>query len=728
MKLARLLDMSLGEVAGRLRQEASKWRERSSPEASPFGEALAPEVVAPAWRRLVAGSPAGGFAADPGEPAPGSFFEGVEQDAIAELVRKFPASCEAIVAAADEIARGRIDLLGRTALRVDPPVDWQLDPVRRVRFPFVHWSRIDVADPAGGEVKLVWELNRHQWLVRLAQAYRLTGDERYASLALEHVEHWMRTNPYGIGINWASSLEVALRAIAWCWTLALLRGATSLSVERLARILACLASHAAHVERYLSRWSSPNTHLTGEALGLFYVGAMLPEVVEAERWRRLGRDVLVEQLERQVLADGVYFEQSTWYQRYTADIYHHFLVLAARNGVWVPWSIGERLTRLVDFLVSVRRPDGSVPQIGDGDGGTLLPLEPRTPADFGGTFTAAAMLFGRGDYAWAAGAPGPEALWIGGTEGWEHVERLRRHPPRRSPSAVYRAGGYAILRSGWEREDHQLVLDFGPLGCRHSAGHGHDDMLAVECSAFGEPFVVDPGTFLYGHAGWRDHFRGSEAHSTLSIDGRNQAVPAGTFSWASRPPTPVLRTFSSDEGEDHVDVERRAGNGERPTVVHRRRILFVKPRFWLIVDDVTGAGQHEISLRFQLAPVEIERVAGGFVRARGRRASLLLRSFAPAALDMRIVSGWLRPRLGWYSPEYGRRVPAPLVELSGRTRLPLTVATLLVPCESVDAPPPTVVATRRRDGSLEALRLVDTDETIAIDEDVLRVARDDEAG
>ena len=42
-------------------------------------------------------------------------------------------------------------------------------------------------------------------------------------------------------------------------------------------MLASIVAHAAHVERYLSLYYSPNTHLTGEALGLFYAGAVFPE-------------------------------------------------------------------------------------------------------------------------------------------------------------------------------------------------------------------------------------------------------------------------------------------------------------------------------------------------------------------------------------------------------------------------------------------------------------------
>src|SRR5204862_4813983 len=126
------------------------------------------------------------------------------------------------------------------------------------------------------------------------------------------------------------------------------------------------------------------THLTGEALGLFYAGVLFPDLPGARRWSALGSRILVEQIEQQVLADGVYFEQSTHYQRYTVEIYLHFLILAELNGIAVPSAVTDRIQRMLDFLLAVRRPDGSVPQIGDADGGTLLPLVDRPPDDLRG--------------------------------------------------------------------------------------------------------------------------------------------------------------------------------------------------------------------------------------------------------------------------------------------------------------------------------------------------------
>src|SRR5688500_1737520 len=335
MRLSRLRRMGLAELSERSRQQVLKRLDRAGKAGWLPADAFATRDAI----RLMAES------AD-------RFFSGV---GVARGLTSDASAGEAgnrIVAVADRLCDGRFDLLGYRDLSFGDPIDWHLDAVSGRRSPLVHWSLLDPLDAAVvGDSKVVWELNRHQWLVHLGEAYRLTADERYAAVFADRVREWMAANPPGTGINWASSLEAALRLIAWCWTLHLFRGSKALTTALVAEMLQWIAIHAAHVEKYLSYYFSPNTHLTGEALGLFYAGVVLQEHDRAARWRTLGQRILEREIIRQVHPDGVYFEQSTYYQRYTVEIHLHFLVLAARNGVTVPPVVAERVQHMLDFLL-----------------------------------------------------------------------------------------------------------------------------------------------------------------------------------------------------------------------------------------------------------------------------------------------------------------------------------------------------------------------------------------
>jgi hypothetical protein len=684
--LNKLRAMPLAEIAFRSRQHAATWIERLSPAARTVDpekwlRTHAPDLAGPeAALRLIRERAPGRFFASVAEPHPALALDGRLSDA-----------CQAIATSAETLLGKRFDLLGYEGLWFGNPIDWHLDPVSARRSPLLHWSRLDALDPAVvGDSKVVWELNRHQWLVQLAQAWAVTGDERFASACVETIDDWRDANPPGIGVNWTSSLEVSYRLISWCWTALLIRDAPVLSNQWMTRLLASIGQHASHVRRHLSYYFSPNTHLTGEALGLFYAGTLFPEFRDAADWRSIGARVLIDESHSQLLADGVHFEQSTCYHRYTLDIYLQFLLLARRNGVDLPRQLADRVSQMVEFLLAVRQPDGSIPPIGDSDGGVLLPLAQRQRGDSRGAFAVAAALFNRPDFAWAADGPAPEVFWLMGAEGLQTFDAIVPAPPLAAPSRVFPSGGYGVMRSGWEPDAHQLIVDIGPLGCPTSSGHGHADLLSVQCSIFGEACLVDPGTYCYTpERAWRDFFRSTAAHSALLVDGLGQAESAGAFRWRQRPRA-RLRRWQSDATCDVVDADHDAYLRLDDPVTCRRRVIFVKPHYWLLVDDLDGAADHRVDVSFQFAPtIRVSLGPQTWARAEtpGGRALWML-SVSSSPVQTLLECGALDPIRGWTSSEYGQREPAPMLIYSSQVTLPWRTLTLLLPdADGLTSPP-----------------------------------------
>src|SRR5205085_9209226 len=186
------------------------------------------------------------------------------------LRQRMPGQVKEIIAQAEKICDHRFDLLGYEDLDFGTPMNWHCDPVHGKVAPRKPWFKIHYLNFAEvGDSKIIWELNQHQHLVTLAKAYRLTGDEKFASELFRQWRHWHADNPYPIGINWASSLEVAFRSLSWLWTHHVLQGAPKLPNFR-EEWLRGLALHGRHIERYLSTYFSPNTHLLGEGVALFF--------------------------------------------------------------------------------------------------------------------------------------------------------------------------------------------------------------------------------------------------------------------------------------------------------------------------------------------------------------------------------------------------------------------------------------------------------------------------
>ena len=607
----------------------------------------------------------------------GQFFAGTAEDP-APFAERFPLARDRALFAAQAIVDGRFDLLGYRALEFGSPIVWHLDPVAQRAAPLCHWSDIDALDhDAVGDSKVIWELNRQQWLIELGQAWRLSGDPRYAQAFVDAVSEWMAANPPGIGINWSSSLEVSIRAISWSWALHLFRGAPQLTDSFTEELLAWTQAHALHVERYLSWYFSPNTHLTGEALGLFHIGVAFPSLDGAKRWRRAGARILLTELDRQVHADGGHFELATCYHRYTIEMYLHFLILARRNRIAVPERVATRVMAMLDWLLDVCAPDGTMPSIGDDDGGSWWHLAPRERGDVRGVFSVAAALFGRADYARAAGGLQPETWWLLGDAGCRAFDALAPTAPSRAPSRLLADSGYAVMRSDWSAQANHAIVDVGALGCSVSAAHGHADLLSLQLSVHGTPLIVDPGTGRYVADGWRDWFRSSGAHSTVTVDSRSQAQPRGLFAWRERPGARV-RAWRSTAAADFVDAEHDAY-----PVTHRRRVAFVKPGFWLVVDDLVGdtEAEHRFDLRFQFAPgttLSARRDAAWWRAQRGD-TGVWIRSLAAADLVARDDDGWV-------SDAYGQREAARALSVSTSARAPLRILTLIAAGDAASPP------------------------------------------
>ena len=522
---------------------------------------------------------------------------------------------------------------------------------------------------------------------QLAQAYALTGDERYAARSLSAVEEWS-----------ADTTSAGLQLLAWCWSLVLLRQSSGLTTLRLGAATEAIRQQALRLAGHDAQWSAPGATVIVNALALFYVATLFPEFRESRRWRDMAVRVLVAECERQVHEDGVHFEQSTCFQFYCVDVYLHFLVLATRNRVEVPPIVRERLQRMLEFVLAIRTPDGTVPSIGDSDGGSLLPLTSRPILDARGRFAAAAALFGRPDFAWAAGGAAPEIAWLMGARGLRDFDELRPAAPTASASRAFPSGGYAIMRSGWDRGAHHMLVDVGPLGCPVSGAHGHADLLSIQCAIFGDAVIVDPGTHCYRDSRWRDFFRSTAAHSTVVVDGVSQVEPSGVFGWNRRPRV-RLREWHSTADVDFIDAEHDGYATLPQPVTHRRRVIFIKasdaapgtPAYWIVVDDLSGTGRHDVELRFQFAADTVALGPHPWARAKTARGHCLwISPFPSAPAQAAVKCGEPAPICGWIAPDFTRLSPAPMLIYTFAVALPWRIVTLLLPDRQGLSTPPGV--------------------------------------
>ncbi len=565
-RLERVRGMPAREIAHRIREKSSIMRERLHIESR---WPRAPH----AFNQYLA-------------RAGGRFYRGVSQFSPEFARAQFP-----------EILDGenrRVELLNLGSVQLGSSIDWNRDPVTGKIWEQRFWADYDLEnDPAGRDSKVVHELNRHQFLPRLAKQFLLNGDERLAAEAIAHIESWIDQNPIGQGVQWHSSLEIAIRSISWLWTLFMLTQSRSLGERSAQRIGDSLFAQLEHVHRHLSAYSSPNTHLIGETTALFIAGLIFKDCGCAKAWLARGAEILIEESGKQIFDDGVYGERSTYYHCYALDFYLQALILAQVNRFAFPQAVRSRVEKMIEFLMHATRPDGTVPLLGDDDGGRALALNQRTYRVFQDALSTGAVLFRRGDFKDQSGKLWEETYWLLGEQGWNTYHSMESKAPRES--ALFCAqGGYAAQRTGWGERDAHAIFDFGGLGL-FNGGHAHASCLSVSLFAEGRECLVDPGTFVYnGSPSWRSYFRSTRAHSTVVIDGQDQAESGGTFRWNTKIPSHALRRVEGPV--EYIEAEHE---GYAP-LVHRRRLLYVEPGYWIAADHFRGPGKHSFEFVFQL--------------------------------------------------------------------------------------------------------------------------------
>jgi hypothetical protein len=531
---------------------------------------------------------------------------------------------------AHKLLAHRFPILG-LEISTGDEIDWRRDYLHGKSSEAVYFKRVPYLNfEAVGDHKLVWELNRHQHLVLLAQAFLITKDRKFLVEIEGQLASWHGQNPFQKGINWASALEVAFRALSWIWVYHLVGGELTATTRQ--GLLTGLYQHGLHLSENLSVYFSPNTHLLGEAVVLYAIATLFPAFHGATGWRQRSRAIVVDQLTFQVRPDGSHFEQSSYYHVYAVDFFLLFLVLDGNSP-----ETEETLGRMGSYLEALLGQSGEIDFWGDDDGGRLFhPYGPRNR--FGrATLATLGLKLDRPDWVRSREDRAEQAGW------WLGVDALRT-PEADGRSSALRAKKFSDSGAVFLANDNfALQMDCGPFGYG-GAGHSHSDTLAITLRYRGQSVVLDPGTYTYiSDVDQRNWFRGSVAHNTVWVDGQDQAKPVTPFRWADLPHVELQRFEPSQTG-GLVVASCRYGE-----IRHTRSVLVAEAEV-IVVDEVNApAGEHLCEQSWHFGAT--------------RHPDLSFTASAP-----------LEERESWFSPAYGVKVRGSAAVATVRGAMPIRIA------------------------------------------------------
>ena len=616
--------------------------------------------------------------------------------------RLYPEQTKRLISEAESIVAGKLKLFQWKEIELSKPIRWNatMEPDRpEAEWPQTYYADIDVYHDAARperDLKWCWELNRFQHLLCLGAAWRLTLKESFAQEARDHLESWMDSVRYPVGVQWNSNLEVALRLLAWVRCHILCMNSSVWDDQFVSRFITCVYIHARHLARELTVHHAPGNHLLGEASALFYISTLYPLFTDSAKWRNAAVRILDRLVLIIILRDGVYAEQSTGYFRFVAEFLLPAIHLAKHHGVGFSGTALQRLAAGLDFVRAVSKDSGEVPMIGDSDTGRAIGWPLSDFWDFSWLVATGAVLLDRPSlFIGIEDFPAESFLLLGeaGLESFSKYKSGRVSTGNDGQGSgellEFPDGGYQISRDG----QFSILFDAGPLGIPPGYGHGHADGLSFLLWHKGHPVVVDPGTGLYnGPPLWRNYFRSTAAHNTIRIDGEDQSLPLDTFRW--------VETLSIKREDPKIGESWRIlrGSLDWGGVKHHRFIIHLLGCGVLVLDHIDGSGEHDLEWSIHLDPVwNVDEMGDSACPQSspspdpfpkyGEGAPKRAGSFSAWTLDDRleitvrqsfeadysVLRGSMNPIAGWNSRYYGFRIPSVTLRATMRCALPANI-------------------------------------------------------
>ncbi|MFZ1008751.1 MAG: heparinase II/III-family protein, partial [Candidatus Sulfotelmatobacter sp.] len=384
----------------------------------------------------------------------------------------------------------------------------------------------------------------------------------------------------------------------------------------------------------------------------------------------------------QITPDGVSQQHSFNYQRMILHLLLWTLRLAEIHDVPLHDDIRTRANAAFDFIRAWVDPvSGFAPNYGSDDGSLILPLTLGSYRDFRPLLQLGASVLNRPGL--EPGSWDEATLWLGKKPAAVSVAKEDKRALPLAETGYFRLGdknSWALIRAGqYTRRPFQA------------------DQLHVDLWWQGMNVARDAGTYLYnGPPPWNNGFAGTAVHNTVTVDGHDQMRRAGRFLWldwaqaSGRLYSSTDRSYA-DRFEGEHDGYRKFG------VKHRRLVQWLNAAGWVIIDDIEGAGGHDVRLHWLAPDIPYQFSEAPFrVTFNSMQSQIRWNIFSTApgsAFVMRAGKRALTPTntasanefaeadtqlLGWESSTYGDLQPAVSLVYQTRSHLPVRFVTVVL--------------------------------------------------
>jgi Heparinase II/III N-terminus/Heparinase II/III-like protein len=580
---------------------------------------------------------------------------------------------------ANNICNNEFTILGETH-KLNKEINWHKDYQRGYEWPLKYHKEIKLINlNDDSDIKIPWELSRFHHGTFLGKAYALTGDDKYAKEFYCQLSDWIYKNPPFIGVNWTCTMEVAIRAINFIWSIFFFKDSKYFSSEIKDLFLKSIYYHGEFIYKNLEiNWrvingkyrTVNNNHFVANIVGLLYISLVFSEIKKAKKWFLLAYEGLIDIVQNQIGEDGVHYEYSPNYHRLVLELILLALIILIKFKIEIPSEVWTKTERMLEFVKYYIKPNGESPCVRDIDNGRVIILGNEELINHSHILAIGAVIFERSDFTKFGICE--DVLWLLGENGFKKFNELKKNKTDIA-SRGFEESGFYIFRN----ENLYMLAICSGVGMYGFCGHTHNDFLSFDLFAYDKSFITDSGSYVYGrYPKWRNKFRSVYFHNTAVIDGNeiNNLDDREIFK-IGNDVTPRTNLWKTDQNTDFLNAEYSIEINGSEIVTHQRKFYFNKRNnYWIIKDFIRGQKQHKIeSLLHFDESVNIVIENDSCIRTVCEQGANLI--IIPISEKKIKVS----KREGWISKTYDNKTKRQVAIIHYEGFLPLEICYLLFP-------------------------------------------------
>lgn len=442
-----------------------------------------------------------------GEVVTGQFFK--ESNPIVDFPFQWK---EKIIKRANGILEGRMTYFSFHEYQQSTPPNWFYNPFDNYFHSQSdkHWT--EISDFGEGDIKIVWELSRFDWITDLARAYKIEGNKKYLDTINLWLENWSENNPLNQGPNWKCGQEASFRLMKLLTAAFMLDQLENPKDE----LKTLIYDHVSRIEGNIYYGiSQDNNHGSSEAIGLYIGAAWLIRCGDTRykltKWKNKGRRLLENRLIRLIQKQGSFSQRSMTYHRVMVDTMSfclHFIQLLKEPEL--NQEIKKRLIALGEWQYKmIFGENGDAPNFGSNDGARVENLYTCDYRDF----RPSIQLF----FALLTNERVYNNIDISEAMFWRCKNISLKYPIRKIdlPKGEILDNHIIIVRNERAKIFVKIPDDTFRPG---------NDSFHMDIWVDGRPLLIDSGTYSYNAGEITEYFKSVKSHNTIQF-GENEQMP-----------------------------------------------------------------------------------------------------------------------------------------------------------------------------------------------------------